>query len=617
MNNSWNDLSSGSPEPGPAPPLPVPHPGPALFQRTEFRLALFGLAAVAAVWFGFIGLEVEAAGMLVKRFGYYVMLLTFALWVTMLWRLWVARTPGPAVSPRERLAAGVVIGLLSLMAITAEPFRSKVLFDEFVLQSTAYNMHYFRDTATMVRGYDILGVFLSLDNYLDKRPNFYPFLISLVHDLTGYRPANAYALNAALYPVTLGLAYYLGRRIAARWGAFIAVLLLGALPLLGQNATGSGMELLNFCMILAVAALGGAYLRRPEPTRLSALVLGAVLLAQTRYESALYVLPAALIILIGWWKENRVIISWPAVVAPLLFIPFALQNKVLNNTRWLWELKSDQESRFSPDYLTRNLASAGDFLFNTTQRYANSLTLTLLGLLALGWLLGHLLRRRPALREVDGDRLALFLLGLGAIANTVLIMFYYWSSFNDPMASRFSLPLHLVLVFAIVTAGAGLARRLPALPALLGGLALLAVVTATSRFALPLYSHTGIDEIEWERRFVAARGPAERLIITNKSTLPWLLLKTPSILVGRAGLVADRVEFQLQEATFKEILVMQSFRPSTPDGDFSMVPEDRLPKGFEVEQLAERRFGSKLTRISRVVAVNRSPAKPGEAVAAP
>ena len=585
------------------------NPGSALFQRTEFRLGLFGLAAVAAVWFGFIGLGVETAGMLVKRFGYYVMLLTFALWTAALWRLWTQRTPGPGVSRRELLAAGGVITLFSLMAINAEPFRSKVLFDEFVLQSTAYNMHFFRDTATMVRGYDILGVFLSLDNYLDKRPNFYPFLISLVHDLTGYRTANAYWLNAALYPVTLGLAYYLGRRIAAGWGGFLAVLLLGSLPLLGQNATGSGMELLNFCMILVVAALGGAYLRRPDPTRLSALVLGAVLLAQSRYESALYVLPAALVILDGWWKENRVIISWPAVVAPLLFIPFALQNKVLNNTRWMWELKSDQESRFSTEYLARNLSSAGDFLFSNTQSYANSLTLTLLGGLALCWLLWHLLRRRPDLRAIDGDRLALFLLGLGAIANTVLIMFYYWSSFNDPMASRFSLPLHLVLVFTIVTAGASLARRLPVLPAILVGCALFATVTATSRYAQPLYSHTGIDEIEWEKRFVAARGPGQRLIVTNKSTLPWLLLQTPSILVGRAALVADRVQFQLQENTFKEILVMQSFRPTTPDGDHQMVPEDKLPKGFELEWLGERRFGTKLTRISRLVAID-LPAKP-------
>jgi hypothetical protein len=587
----------------------VSPPSSTLLQRTEFRLALFGMAAVAAGYFGFIGLSVESAEMLVKHCAYHVILGTFALWCAMLCRLWAQRPPGAEMERGELLFAGVVIALLSVMAINSEQFRSKVLYDEFVLQSTAYNMHYFRDTATMVRGYDILGSFLSLDNYLDKRPNFYPFLISLVHDLTGYRPANAYALNAVLFPVTLGLAYYLGRRLAGRWGALLTVLLLGSLPLLGQNATGSGMELLNFCMILAVAALGGAYLRQPDHTRLSALVLGAVLLAQSRYESALYVLPVAVMILVGWWKRGEIILSWSAIVAPLLLLPTALQNKVLNNTRWMWELKEDQNTRFSLDYLANNLASAREFLLSTTQRYANSLTLTLLGALALGWLVVYLLWRRPALREADGDRLAIFLIGLAAVGNTVLIMFYYWSSFSDPMAARFSLPLYLVLTFAVVVAGAIVGRRLVVLPALLVGVAVLGVVVASSRFAMPLYSHTGIDEIEWERRFVAARPPGPRLILTNKSTLPWLLVKTPSILVGRAGIVADRLQAQLQDAVFSEILIMQTFRPTTPEGDHQMSPTDRLPKGFEIEFLVERRFGTRITRISRLVAVNLPPAK--------
>jgi hypothetical protein len=305
------------------------------------------------------------------------------------------------------------------------------------------------------------------------------------------------------------------------------------------------------------------------------------------------------------------------VLAPLLFVPFALQNKVLNNTRWMWELKENQETRFSTDYLARNLQSAKEFLFSPTQQYANSLTLTVLGLLALGWLLWHLLRTRPGLSAMAADRLAFFMIGLAIAANTVLIMFYYWSSFTDPMASRFALPLHLILVFAVVTVGQILRERWPLVSVLLSVLAVLAVVTAASRFAQPLYSYTGVEEIEWEKRFVAARPPGPRFVITNKSTLPWLLRKIPSILTGRCGLVADRLQHQLQESTFREILVMQSFRPTTSQGDYQMVADDRLPKGFELEYLTERRFGTKITRISRLVAVNLPPAAAPPAPAVP
>ena len=203
-----------------------------LLLRPDLRLAGLGLSAVVAVYFGFIGLEVEVGGMVVKRYGYYFLLTTFVLWVAALGRLWRRRAAGDYPSRREYLWAGLAIASLSLVAIGAESFRCKVLYDEFVLQSTAYNMHYFRDTATMVRGYDILGVFLSTDNFLDKRPNFYPFLISLVHDFAGYRPLNAYLLNAVLLPVALGLVYYLGRRLNGLRGGLLAVLLLGSLPLL-------------------------------------------------------------------------------------------------------------------------------------------------------------------------------------------------------------------------------------------------------------------------------------------------------------------------------------------------------------------------------------------------
>jgi hypothetical protein len=278
----------------------------------------------------------------------------------------------------------------------------------------------------------------------------------------------------------------------------------------------------------------------------------------------------------------------------------------------MWELKADQETRFSLDYLDKNWAGAIDFLFSTTQRYANSLTLSWLGCAALVGLIGYSLRQRAVLRALAEDQLALVLLGLGVIGNTGLTFFYYWANFNDPMASRLSLPLHLVFAFAVVGAGGLLARRWSGVRTILIGLALLAVVTATSRFAQPLYSHTGIDEIEWEKRFVLARPPGDRLILTNKSTLPWLLLKIPSILVGRGQLMAERLQYNLAAGTFQEVLVMQTFRPTTAEGDHQLPLADRLPKNFTLEFLAERRFGTRITRISRLVAVD-LPVSPSEA----
>ena len=224
---------------------------------------------------------VDTARNLIRFGGYYVILLTFALGLVAWWRAARSRPAdpaGPALGRRELVAAGVTIALLTVLALTQETFRSKILYDEYVLQATASNLHFFRENSAIVRGYDIGGVFLSIDSYVDKRPIFFPFMISLVHDLAGYRPANAFALNAGLFVLTLGLVYGIGRRLNGWRGGQLAVALLGSLPLFAQNATGAGMELLNFFMLVMVIRQAAAWLQQPDEARLSVLVLGAVLL---------------------------------------------------------------------------------------------------------------------------------------------------------------------------------------------------------------------------------------------------------------------------------------------------------------------------------------------------
>jgi hypothetical protein len=134
-------------------------------------------------------------------------------------------------------------------------------------------------------------------------------------------------------------------------------------------------------------------------------------------------------------------------------------------------------------------------------------------------------------------------------------------------------------------------------------MAVFALGVTTSHSAQHLYSHLGIDEIEWEKRYVTALPRGERLIITNTSTMPWLLVKMPAILLSRTRLVADRLQYQLEQHAFREILVFQSMRPTTINGDHELVPEDRLPPGFELELMAEKRFGTKIVHVSRLVSV--------------
>jgi len=576
-----------------------------LLARPGLRLGLCGLAAVAALYFGFVHFPVPAALSLLRQAGYYVILLTFVLWVVAVWRLVrpaAARLGGPV--SRGQWAAVALMGLLTLLAVMHEPFRSKILYDEYVLQSTAYNLHYFRDNSAMVRGYDIQGVFLSTDSYLDKRPIFFPFLLSLVHDVAGYRVANVFGLNTGLFVVALGLIGWIGWKLNHWRGGLLAIGLLGSLPLLAQNATGTGMELLNVCMLLVVMLHGAAWLARPDESTLSGLVLAVLLLVQSRYESALYVLPAALVIVLGWWRARRVIVTWTVVTAPLLLIPVALQQKVVSNSPIMWELHENQTSRFSVEYLKGNLEGAWAFFSGTGLNQANSLLLGPLGLVGLAVIGWRLWRNRARLLEAGSMQLSLLLFGAAILGVTGLIMFYYWAALNDPMAARFALPFHLLLVLAVVAAAAWFDRRWPVSVVALVVVAVFILGVSAPKQSYHFYSHIGNDELAWEQRVVAARPPGSRLILTNKSTLPWLINQTPAILLERSRTVADRLAEHLHLPDFSEILVTQGARPTSIEGDYQLPPDEVLPAWFHLEPVAEKRFGTKLARISRLVAID-------------
>src|SRR6185436_2307184 len=125
---------------------------------------------------------------------------------------------------------------------------------------------------TPLRGNDVQGVFVILEGIVDKRPLFFPFLLSLVHDVGGYRPANAFILNGILSFVFLGLVFVTGRMLAGRVAGWLGVALFAGLPLLAQNSTGGGFELLNLVMLLATLLLGVRFVERGDEPSLTAFV---------------------------------------------------------------------------------------------------------------------------------------------------------------------------------------------------------------------------------------------------------------------------------------------------------------------------------------------------------
>ena len=330
------------------------------------------------------------------------------------------------------------------------------------------------------------------------------------------------------------------------------------------------------------------------------------MLAQTRYESAIYVGSVGLVVIEGWRRAGRVILPPAALCAPLLLIPCALHNVYLSGTPLLWELNEQVSSRFGIRHLWDNLGHALVYFFGISVRLLNVWWLSVTGIAATGWAVWALWVNRSRWRDVPPAILGVLVFAVGVLANLTLLMLYFWGQLDDPIVSRLALPayamLALVLAWAVGRLGDEFRPRVCVwlvIGALLSYLALGLRVTAHYRDINQLAS-----EISWEQHWVDARDDVSRLFITNKTGLSWLVRKEPVISVDMVRDRADRVRFHMEVGTFREVLVSQYYRPVGPEGGFILDSRDALPPEFVLEPLIERQFGGRLLRISRVIEVS-------------
>lgn len=573
---------------------------PALF--SDKRVWLFLLAGALAVVLGFFTIPGRMAITLVSKLGYWFELVAFVLF---LWALWQTfRDDLRTLSWRKLDWASVaLVTLAGIVLLVHETFGFKIIMDEIMLLGTSMSMHFDRTVLTPIRGNDIQGAFVILDGIMDKRPLFFPFLLSLLHDITGYRPANAFILNGALTFILLGLTYACGRMVGGRRAGWLGVLLLAGLPLLAQNATGGGFELLNVLMILATLLLGARFVQKRDEASFTALCFSALLLGQTRYESLIYVLPVAILIVWVWSQERRVVMSWPVIFAPLLLLPYPLQHRIfeLRTTAWQMGSKPESSQPFSFAYVQDNLEHAERFFLARPTDQPNSLTLSILGWIAVVFFLLFAAKRLRTLRSEPPAVVASVIFSAGFIAQFVVMMCYFWGQFDDPVIRRLSLPTHLWLVVAVMTvlpqfAAAGFQRLL------LGVAAFGVIASGVPSMAEHAYTQEYLPgrETAWRREFIADQPRHDYLMIDNDSIL-WIAHLVSATTVPEAIKRRDAIIFHLRNRTFSAIYIFQRLNIDPQTGAMTVREGDDPGPDFVLEPVREERLQTlTLTRISRV-----------------
>lgn len=575
--------------------------------REDRRVVTLILIGLLAVVLGFFAVPAPAALFFITKCGYWAMLGT-VVWFG--WALYeLGRIDRPWVEARSRFSLKELLLILGcgLLLLVHEKFGFKILMDEIMLLGTSMGMHFDKQPLVPIRGHDLQGAFQLLDGRLDKRPLFHPFMVSVLHDATGYRPGNAFVLNAGLVFLLLGLVHHIGCKLVGKMGGVLAVLLLTSLPLLAQNATGGGFELLNLVMIAATLALGMRFQANPDIASQRALLLCSVLLAQTRYESGLFLLPVGLLLLRAWWRNGRPILDWGMVFVPLLFLPAALHQKIFSANHSAWELASQPgfERPFAFEYASLNFPHWLNFFFDTTGEHSNSLVLSTLGFIALPFLLLWSVKTLREARSGAPAAVAHALFTAGFAAHTLLMLFYFWGRFDDPVIRRLSLPLNLWLVLGVVTVAGQFSRFKWTWPALLA-------VTVIGMFSSSLPSMARHDysldyyvgrEAEWRREFMAAHPEKDYLFI-DPDALIWITHKVSATPVLQALNNKGIILFNFRNRTFTAFYAFQRYAVDPGTGRLNVQPEYDLGPDYELETVWERRFTPlTVSRISRIVSI--------------
>jgi hypothetical protein len=465
--------------------------------------------------------------------------------------------------------------------------------DEPVLSATALRMHEYKEVMTTVRAHDLQGVFTQLDGYVDKRPYFYPFLVSLLHDFTGYRSSNAFLLNALLTPVFLSLLFICGRWAWPCYGGYGAVMLFATVPLLAMNVNGGGFELLNLVMILAAVIAAKSYLQAPSVYRLDTLVLVGLLLAQTRYESVLYVLPVALVGVIGWLQVRKVLISPATIVAPLLLVPFPLQQIIFSDYQGLWQLKDGAEKPFLLRLIPENLEHAATFFFNLTDdQQPNSFLLSVLFVAAL--LVGLVLGFRW-IRNIDfrAPKLLAVLAFFGVILfNFFLLMAYHWGQLDDIIATRIVLPFILFQVLFVICVLGQISQSTA-----IRSVVFVAFIGYFIGVTVPLCARSDFlrwvpsqHEALWLQQEVQAHEGESVLFITNKHLVA-LVERKPAISQIHAMSRKEQLDLHLRLGSYQEILFIypKTLNPEQV-GELNLGVDD-LNANFELELIKREKIG--------------------------
>lgn len=563
------------------------------------------MAVCVLVW-RFFFLDADSAKFIQEHFGFWMMVVVLGLWLAQ-WSKVSREVKWDKVRNYliENRWALPVVALGALFLQVHEPRQLRVVHDEPMHLATAKLMFEEGRVAAVSRTHFLDGEPVYTGVLPVVRMFLFPTLLAIVHALLGYDVDNIFLINGLLGICLLFLVYEVGRRLTSRRGGVLAVLLLAGLPLLAQNVTSGGYDVLNLVMILGFFLSLQRYMLRPGAEGLDLMLLTGLLLAYSRYESIVYLLLAVLAAAIKWSFEKKIQLTPLAVLSPLAIWPCLTANVIIwsDPAFTLAHMREDGAGFFDVRFWTSNLAEAVYYMFSIDRGSTNSLILSWLGGISLTILLVATAGRiiRSGWTEIRSARVVMVMFSLVALGIYVLVLTNFWGRPTESSATRFILPLMLVMALAVPLALQEFRRprEFTNLALISAFLFILTYSASVSSKARKTREMDAAAAYKWFLAEAEKMGNKGRVLYAAPSSLYLANHGFPSVPTAAIAMSEDKAALSLEAGIYDEILIMDlvSFdpvqrvwrRPPTvviPAGvELKLVSKSQLTDGFEVRML--------------------------------
>ena len=377
---------------------------------------------------------------------------------------------------------GLVIALaVAVVAKLAVEPALRVLSDEANLVGTSKNFFASKTATFTVSGKNYYGSYWDIDVAIDRRPTLFPFLVSLVHAVCGYSYRNVFLFNLLVLPAFVLVSYRLAKSLGGETFAVVASLFVAAHPVTLISARSGGFDFLaTFFGLLVIKSLLD-YIRDRSPAKLAILWMNLCLFAEIRYESALFIPPIVVLLLL--FK----MVTWNTL-RPYAFV-YALTPAYLFPRIWQSILRGNVPEQepgtvtFSVENFLDNAYEYFTPILSPFQAYpSHSAILIALGVAGcatwLPWLLGRLRAKDWDAQEL---RFAIFA-AAWMLLQAIIVFTYVWGRAQFPSAARLVMPIDTFFSFAaawILTKS--LERWRPFIAVLLAAAVLVSQVPAASQ----------------------------------------------------------------------------------------------------------------------------------------